>query len=54
MNARRIIAAGILAAAVAACGSGSPTFSDPGVGEPEIPVAPPTDTAGFIPPEMGV
>ncbi len=50
MDARRIIAAGIFACAAAACAPGSPTLADAGTEPPLIPIAPPTDTAGFIPP----
>lgn len=49
MDARRIIAAGILASALAACAPGSPTLADTNEAAPLVPVAPPTDTAGFIP-----
>lgn len=54
MDARRIIAAAIIAVATAACGSASPTFADTDDGDRAIPIAPPTDTAGFIPPPMGM
>jgi hypothetical protein len=57
MNARRIFAAAAIAvvtASGAACSGGSPTaasnFVDDG---PELPpVTEPTDTTGFIPPEV--
>jgi hypothetical protein len=52
MDARRILAAGILAAAAAAaaaCAPASPTLADAGQDPPLLPIAPPTDTAGFIP-----
>lgn len=51
MDARRIIAAAIIAVATAACGSASPTFAEDD--DRVIPIAPPTDTAGFVPPPMG-
>lgn len=46
---RRIFAAAALAIVAAACGNGSsPTFADDtGI---RLPAAPPTDTAGFMPP----
>lgn len=51
MDARRIIAAAIIAVATAACGSATFVQDD---GDRTIPIAPPTDTAGFIPPPMGM
>ena len=58
MNARRIFAAAAIAvftASGAACSGGSPTLSQ-NVGQQEdgpelMPDTPPTDTAGFIPPQ---
>jgi hypothetical protein len=52
MNVRRIIAAGIFASAAAACAPGSPTFADAAGEAPLVPIAPPTDTAGFVPPQL--
>lgn len=55
MNARRIFAAaaiGIATATGAACAGGGPTLAQDPIEDPPIvtPDAPPTDTAGFIPP----
>ena len=55
MNARRIFAAAAIAIATAACSGGSPTLSNnPGVddGARVEPTAPPTDTTGFVPPQV--
>ena len=53
MNAKRIFTAAAFAIATAACGGGAgPTLADNDFADgntPAIPMAPPTDTAGFVP-----
>lgn len=49
MKATKLIAAGTIAFAAAACAGGSPTLADSDAEPPLIPIAPPTDTTGFVP-----
>lgn len=54
MNARRLLTAGAMilaAAASTACAGDGPTLSQLQEEEKILPLGPPTDTAGFVPPE---
>ena len=54
MNARRLLTAGaviVAAAASTGCAGANPALSQGEDEEKMLPMAPPVDTAGFIPPE---